>query len=352
MSAVNQTEHGLISAGNNISLAVKPDGTVHAAGYSGYSAISVSGWSDIIKVAAASYNSIGLKANGTCLRTGRVTSSNDMAVVESWVDVVDIDANGNSVVALRADGTAYSNQYDVSGWQDVVQVSAGSFHCVGLTSTGQVLHAGSADYSLADATNWTDIVRIVGGYNATFGIKDDGTVVHVGNESSGSLQGISAWTDIQDIASGYGFTVGLRTNGTVLAAGNTVLNTGLDEWTGIVSIAGKWQHIAALAVDGSVLSVGYDAYGETNLSNWLASTGIYYPISGITSIEGTPTPMTVRAYESDTGAFKIETQSDANGQYTLHLPKWYSAYIMAIPPAGHRPMAHGPITPPPEDTQV
>ncbi len=350
MLTVNGVEHGLIAAGDHHSLAVQPDGTVRGAGSTSYSSLNISGWTGIVKVAAGYMNTFGLKEDGTCLQTGR---SGYIGPVSSWINLVDIDAFDTTVIGLTAAGTAYCDDYDVSGWTDLVQVSAGDKHVVGLTSTGQVLHAGSTNYSLPDATTWTDIVRISAGDDTTWGIKGDGTVVAVGSEAFGNMTGVSAWTDVVDVVSSTLGTIGLKSDGTLYwATTNSDFNP-LPAWDGIIAIAMTHSHAVALKVDGAVLAAGSDVYGQVSgVVGWTATTGQYYPISGITSIDGTPTPMTVRAYEADTGAFKIETQSDASGQYTLHLPKWYNAYIMAIPPAGHRPMAHGPITPPPEDTQV
>lgn len=350
MLTVNGVEHGLIAAGDYHSLAVQPDGTLIGVGDTGYSALDISGWTGIVKATAGFQNTFGLKVDGTCLQTGRVGY---IGPVSSWTNLVDIDAYDRTIAGLTAAGTAYCDDYNVTGWTDLVQIAAGDDHVVGLTSTGEVLHAGKTSYSLPDATTWTDIVRISAGDDTTWGIKSDGTVVAVGYEQNGNMTGVSAWTDLVDVVSGRYYTVGLKSDGTLYWATTDSDFNPLPVWSDIIAIAGSDRHVVALKADGTVLAAGSDTYGKVSgVVDWSATTGQYYPISGITSIDGTPTPMTVRAYESDTGAFKIETQSDATGQYTLKLPKWYSAYIMAIPPAGHRPMAHGPITPPPEDTQV
>jgi hypothetical protein len=105
--------------------------------------------------------------------------------------------------------------------------------------------------------------------------------------------------------------------------------------------------------NGQVVAEGNNSSSQVSIPNtWTdISTGQYYDINGITSIDGTPISMEVRAHEANAGGLLFKTQSDANGEYTLRLPRWYTAYVMAIPPAGHRPMCHGPITKP-DDIQV
>jgi hypothetical protein len=154
------------------------------------------------------------------------------------------------------------------------------------------------------------------------------------------------------VACGYYHTVGLKADGSVVAVGRSSegqINTG--SWNDIVQVACGYQHTVGLKADGSVVAVGRSSEGQINTGSWAISIGQYYDINGITSIDGIPVPMEVRAHEAQAGGLLFKTQSDANGEYTLRLPRWYIAYVMAIPPAGHRPMCHGPITKP-DDIQV
>ena len=47
---------------------------------------------------------------------------------------------------------------DVAGWRDIVAVSAGSSHTVGLKSDGTVLAVGDNEYGQCDAAGWPDIL--------------------------------------------------------------------------------------------------------------------------------------------------------------------------------------------------
>ena len=68
--------------------------------------------------------------------------------VREWKDIVAISAGGWHTVGLKADGTViaagynHDGQCDVSGWKDIVAVSAGACHTVGLKSDGTVIAAG------------------------------------------------------------------------------------------------------------------------------------------------------------------------------------------------------------------
>ncbi|MEI3085364.1 MAG: RCC1 domain-containing protein [Oscillospiraceae bacterium] len=48
-------------------------------------------------------------------------------------------------------------QCDVSGWTDIIAVSAGSYNTVGLKSDGTVVAAGSNENNRSNVTGWKDI---------------------------------------------------------------------------------------------------------------------------------------------------------------------------------------------------
>lgn len=356
MVLVNGKEVGLVAAGAYHSVGVQQDGSVIAAGQNNNGQINVSGWAGVVQVACSTSNTYGVTEDGHVLAAG-TNGYNVLTIAATWTDVVHISAESLSsqVIVCKGDGTAaaagYNNhgQLGVGGWTDIVQVAAGYMVNVGLKQDGSVVVAGSTAYGLTDAENWTDIVQIAAGYEFILGLKSDGTVVSAGRNNYGE-RNVGGWNDIVQIAAGARFSLGLKADGTVVGAGESPSNMGAI--SDVVCLAGGFSLSLALRADGSAEAFGSNTYGQLNVDAWSLSIGQYYPISGITSIDGTPTPMTVRCYEEITGQFQIETQSDTNGQYTLHLPRWYSGYIMSIPPAGHRPMAHGPITPPPEESQV
>ena len=79
--------------------------------------------------------------------------------------------------------------------QDIVAVSAGFFHTVGLKADGTFVAVGDNGYGLCDVDGWTDIVAVSAQSIHTVGLKADGTVVAVGNNDNGQCD-VDGWTDI------------------------------------------------------------------------------------------------------------------------------------------------------------
>ena len=83
--------------------------------------------------------------------------------MSGWKDIVAVSAGGSHTVGLKADGTVvavgvnYYGQCNVSGWKDIVAVSAGRDHTVGLKADGTVVAVGDNDYGKCDVDGWTDI---------------------------------------------------------------------------------------------------------------------------------------------------------------------------------------------------
>ena len=59
-----------VSAGDVLTIGLKADGTVVAAGNNDYGQCNVDSWKDIVAVAAGNVHTIGLKADGTVVATG------------------------------------------------------------------------------------------------------------------------------------------------------------------------------------------------------------------------------------------------------------------------------------------
>jgi hypothetical protein len=82
----------------------------------------------------------------------------------------------------------------VADWTNIVAISAGTYHTVGLKSDGTVVAVGLNGDGRCDVSDWTNIVAIDAGVH-TVGLKADGTVVAIGENRYNQCD-VSNWSDI------------------------------------------------------------------------------------------------------------------------------------------------------------
>jgi hypothetical protein len=76
-------------------------------------------------------------------------------------------------------------------------------------------------------------------------------------------------SDVATIAAGANHTVGLKEDGTVVAVGyNNYGQLNVSVWTKIRAIAAGAYHTVGLKEDGTVVAVGYNGYGQLNVTPW------------------------------------------------------------------------------------
>ena len=235
-------------------------------------------WSEVAQretVSACGLLTVGLKASGTVVAVGR--NVNGQCNVSGWKNIIAISAGVDYTVGLKADGTVIAvgnndhGQCNVSDWTDIVSVSAGTAHTVGLKADGTVVAVGDNDYSQCNVSDWTDIVAVSAGDAHTVGLKADGTVVAVGSNNYGQCN-VSGWGNIVAVSAGTGHTVGLKNNGTVVAtkhAGNYIDcgQYNVSDWTDIVAISAGGACTIGLRSDNTVVAAG-GFYGECDVSDW------------------------------------------------------------------------------------
>jgi alpha-tubulin suppressor-like RCC1 family protein len=349
-----------VAAGYSLTVGLKSDGTVVSVG--SYGLCNVSGWTDIIQVDAGSWYTVGLKPDGTvvavgknddgrcdvsswtlimyegwysliisCAAGGSVTEpgegifmyaanttvdliaqpdedyqfqkwTGDVDTIDGvhdattsitmydsyfitatfgWFDIVQVAAGWYFTVGLTSNGTVvgvgdnYNGQYNVGSWTDIIQIAAGDAHTVGLKSDGTVVAVGHNWYGQCDVGSWTDIIQVAAGEGHTVGLKPDGTVVAVGWNASGQCD-VGSWTDIIQVAASGWHTVGLKSDGTVVAVGyNNYGQCDVGSWTGITQVAaGGWGHTVGLKSDGSVVAVGDNSYGQCDVGAWIDITQV------------------------------------------------------------------------------
>ena len=230
------------------------------------------------------YHTVGLKKDGTVVAVG--DNSKGQRDVSGWTDIVAISAGGSHTVGLKSDGTVVAvglngeGQCDVSDWTDIVAISAGDDHTVGLKSDGTVVAIGWNKDGQCDVSGWTDIVAIAAGFGHTVGLKSDGTVVAIGWNRDGQCN-VLKWTDIVAISVGNYHTVGLKSDGTVVAVGGNLYGLcDVSGWTDIVAISAGGNHTVGLKSDGTVVAVGDNDFGQCEVSGWrdivaISANGFY-----------------------------------------------------------------------------
>ena len=91
--------------------------------------------------------------------------------------------------------THYNNenkQCNVSGWSNIKQISAGTYHSVALRNDGTVTATGDYTYGQLKVSDWKNVVMIhADGYH-TLGVLETGKLVHIGRSDYGQ-RSVSKW---------------------------------------------------------------------------------------------------------------------------------------------------------------
>lgn len=249
-----------VSCFGNIAIGLKEDGTVNVAAVDN-STIVVSEWKDIVSVSAGYDYVVGLKNDGTVIGVGHDAGDGQLKI-DKWENIVAISTGWRHTVGLTADGIVYITGYGSSSqlrqiedhradWTDIIAIAAGGGsasspgkgHTVGLRSDGTVVAVGDNTYGQCNVSGWKDIVAISAGDWHTVGLCSDGTVLSTGNYN-GNTCSTEDWKDIVAISAGTGFTLGLKSDGTVMAVGYDKQNQRPDseEWTNIKTYSG-WENM-------------------------------------------------------------------------------------------------------------
>ena len=147
-------------------------------------------------------------------------------------------------------------------------IATGDFHTVGLKKDGTVVAVGNNEDGKCNVSGWKDIVLVSAGYSHTVGLKKDGTVVAVGDNHYNQCD-VSDWNDIVSVSTVYSHTVGLKKDGTVVAVGyNEDGQCDVSDWNDIVSVSAGYFHTVGLKKDGTVVAVGYNEDGQCKVFGW------------------------------------------------------------------------------------
>lgn len=165
-------------------------------------------------------------------------------------------------------GNNKDGQCNVEQWKDIIDISCGIGHTIGLKSDGTVVACGDNVYGQCDVDAWNDIIDISCRGDNTIGLKSDGTVVACGRNVNGRAN-VDEWKEIVAISCGGEHTAGLKSDGTVVACGwNNYGQCDVDKWKDIVAISCNHFHTIGLKSDGTVVACGRNNYGQCNVKQW------------------------------------------------------------------------------------
>lgn len=249
-----------VSASYDHTVGLRADGTVVATGRNDYGQCNVQHWGGIVAISAGRNHTAGLTAEGA--------------------------------VVIAGDNTMFQHSLDAWRNESIVEISSGDYFTVGLTSRGRVLNAGwtysdaykyfmpwdesinihniDLDYHL-QSSEWRDIVSISAGADHVIGLKADGTVVGGGESCNGEQDSLSDWPDVAVIAAGLMGSYGVAQDGSYLDADYPYSS---EEWTGTLFMDASATIVAGVRLDGTVISspAEYSSFWDDvpcyDLSDW------------------------------------------------------------------------------------
>lgn len=170
-----------LAAGNGYILGLHRNGTVSAWGKNDVGQCNVDGWKRIVQIAAEGNVSVALDADGRIHMCG-MTACIHLAV--HWTKIQKIALGGMMLVGLCADGSvkvAGNESYShVADWSKTVDIAAGDHYILAALADGHVAAAGHGIGSEYEAMKWHDIVRVQAKGSCSVGIDKNGKVWYVG----------------------------------------------------------------------------------------------------------------------------------------------------------------------------
>ncbi len=179
-----------------------------------------------------------------------------------------------------------------SDYSAVPQVAVGLFHTAALSAYGRVYSTEIAathpndeyDYGQCDTYDWENIIQIAAGEYFTVGLTSDGSVLFTGLDS-GSVTlpsgksceytiDVSDWENIVYITAGVAFVAGITADGGVVVTGCTD-SMEVSDWTDVTQIAAGDFHLVALKDDATCIGTGINYLGNTNLSSYINVKAVF-----------------------------------------------------------------------------
>ncbi|MDR2571064.1 MAG: hypothetical protein LBD23_12375 [Oscillospiraceae bacterium] len=203
-----------------------------------------------------------------------------------WRNIIAISSGDCHTLGLKANGKVVAGGYrfnegetgkykiakTVFRWRKIIAISIGwrsdyawNENFAGLKSDGTVVYADIGRYGVLD---WKDIIAISNGGNHIAGLRRDGTVV------TNTTHKTQTWNNIVAVSAGYDFTIGLKADGTVVAANNkNTWQYDIKKWNNIIALYVSRSIVVGLKSDGSAVEDGGFGSSERWKNIIVVSTG-------------------------------------------------------------------------------
>lgn len=255
-----QINHSYIATSNNITVAVKNDGTVIASGATEHFIKNTDKWSNIVSVGAGTNHVVGLKSDGTVVASGM--NDYGQCDVSGWSDITCIAVNNYYTLGVKKDGTVLATgkndngQCDVSDWTDIVTVSTSGSHTLGLKSDGTVVAAGLNEHNQCRVEKWKNIISVnanIVGEAVSTGLKADGSLVCTRSDIAEDPLDLSDFDNLSAFFALPSHFIGVQKDGTVIALGYVDDCYVIESWTDVVFYCGDARGVIGLKADGTIV---------------------------------------------------------------------------------------------------
>ena len=221
-------------AGNvqNFSLALRSDGSVIAWGSNNSGQTNAPTTGVFTCIAAGWKHALAVRNDGTVTEWGmsqRFWPKQSEAFTKSITNAVTAVAGDNHSAVLLANGTVVtwgtrsSVTNKVSAWQNIIDLSSGWYHLVGLRQDGTLLTAG---LGFAHSARKPDgnFIRVEAGMFHNLALRSDGTVAAWGDNTFGQCEMPKGLTNVVRIGAGRYHSMAVKQDGSVVSWGRNPKN--------------------------------------------------------------------------------------------------------------------------------
>lgn len=154
------------------------------------------------------------------------------------------------------------------GITNVIEISAGASHALGLRADGGVVAWGQNSFGETDVpADLNDAKAIAAGNHFSLALRRDGRLIQWGLNMNFETNFFSFPSDLVALSAGGSHALGLRGDGTVVAWGQNLYGEGNvpPDLSGVIAIAAGDNHSLALKSDGTVVGWGDNRLGQASV---------------------------------------------------------------------------------------